>query len=121
MNLPSSVWLSAWRCYTMITIVYARQLARFLVAPIFMIWSFAWGSAWTRWLYVSTGLSTHIFLDDVCDSFGSQLCVDAKQIVIHAETCTLSERRLWPSEVSGLQWLNWTQSSVSWIGYRASA
>jgi hypothetical protein len=78
-----------------------------------MIWSFAWGSAWTRWLCASTGLSTHIFLDDVRDSFGSQLCVDAKQIVIHAETGALSERRLWPSELSGLQWLNWTQSSVS--------
>ena len=46
--------------------------ARFPVAPIFMIWSFAWGSAWTRWPCASIALSTHIFLCNVHDSFGSK-------------------------------------------------
>jgi hypothetical protein len=39
--------------------------AGFPVAPIFMIWSFDWGSAWIRSPCASTALSTHIFLDDV--------------------------------------------------------
>jgi hypothetical protein len=39
--------------------------AGFPVAPIFMIWTFDWGSAWIRSPCASTALSTHIFLDDV--------------------------------------------------------
>ncbi len=38
--------------------------AGFPVAPIFMIWSSGWASAWTRWPCASTALSTRIFLDD---------------------------------------------------------
>ena len=37
--------------------------AAFPVAPIFMIWSFAWGTVWTCWPCVSTGFSTYIFLN----------------------------------------------------------
>jgi hypothetical protein len=86
MNLRFSVLLSVWRCCMMITIVYARQLARFPLAPISMIWSFAWESASTRWPSASTALSTHIFLEGIHDSLRSKLCVDGRQIANHAKT-----------------------------------
>jgi hypothetical protein len=43
--------------------IFLTAYAAFPLAPIFMIWSFAWGTGWTRWPCASTALSIHIFLD----------------------------------------------------------
>src|ERR1700678_815666 len=61
MNLRSCVLLNGWRCCTTITIGYAKQSARSPVAQTFMIWSFDWGSAWSRSPFASTELSTLVF------------------------------------------------------------
>ena len=65
MNLRSCVLLNGWRCCTTITIGYAKQSARSPVAQTFMIWSFDWGSAWSRSPFASTELSTLVFRDHV--------------------------------------------------------
>jgi hypothetical protein len=44
--------------------IFLTAYVGFPVAPIFMIWSSDWASAWTRWPCASTALSTRIFLDD---------------------------------------------------------